>query len=258
MRKLVLITTAVAALAVAGIAIAHGGDSKSVTAVSATFTATTVSVQKTSSCTATNGHVFATTRATYTGTATGPAELSGPITLDTESLVDTTSGDGAVSGKLQIDAAGGRTDAHFDAVLHGGTVAGLAEGHTGSPHTALVANISGAFAANTGFAAGSKIGGGTAGGFAVEVGPGGCKPPKPAPPAKPDRIEVHGGVTNVATGTITAGGVTCTIPAGDLQNKVNDLHLQSNQQVEMQCTSSGGTNTLVKIEAKHQGKGKDH
>ena len=258
MRKLVLITTAVAALAVAGIAIAHDGDNKSVTAVSATFTATTVNVQKTTSCTASNGHVFATTRATYTGTATGPAELSGPITLDTQSLVDTTSGDGVVSGKLRIDASGGRTDAHFDAVLHGGTVVGLAEGHTGSPHTALVANISGGFAANTGFAAGSMIGNGTAGGFAVEVGPGGCKPPKPAPAPKPDRIEVHGAVTNVVTGSITAGGVTCTIPAGAMQDKVNSLHLANGDQVEMQCTSSGGTNTLTKIEAKHQGKGKDH
>src|SRR5580765_8411317 len=111
MRKLVLITTAVAALAGAGLAIAHGVDNRSVTAVSATFTATTVSVQKTTTCTGANGHVYATTKATYTGTATGPAELSGPITLDTESLVDTTSGDGTVSGKLRIDASGGHADA---------------------------------------------------------------------------------------------------------------------------------------------------
>jgi hypothetical protein len=257
MRKLVLLTTAAAALAVAGLAIAHGVDNKSVTAVTATFAAQTVTDRKTETCTGPNGHTYESTKATYTGTAAGPAELTGPITFEAKSLVDTTTGDGVISGKLRIDTAGapGKTDAHFDGVLHAGTVAGLAEGHTSTPDTKLIANVSGAFTTATGFAAGSKIGGGTAPGYAVDVGPGGCKP---APAPKPDTIKVHGAVSAItpnatAPTSITAANVTCTIPPA-LQSKVAGLTLAVGDQVELECTSAGGTNTLTKIEAKHKGK----
>ena len=70
MRKLVWITIAVAALAGAGLAVAHGFDSKSVKSVSATFTATTAGNVRTSTCTGSDGHTYATTKATFTGTAT--------------------------------------------------------------------------------------------------------------------------------------------------------------------------------------------
>src|SRR5580765_5576564 len=129
MRKLVLITTASAALAVAGIAIAHGVNSKSVQAVSAKFTAATASNVRNTTCTGANGHVYATTKASYTGATSEASDpsLNGAVSFDTRSLIDTTTGDGTLSGKLTIAAAGGNIDARFDAVVHGGAIVGLAE-----------------------------------------------------------------------------------------------------------------------------------
>ena len=230
-------------------AIAHGVDTKSVQAVSATFTATNASVVRTTTCTASNGHVYATTRASYSGSTSGASDpsLNGPISLDTNSLVDTTTGDGTVSGRLRIAATGGNTDAAFDAVLHGGTLAGLAEGRAGSNHSQLVANISGAFTTAGGFTTGA-IGGGTAAGYAVELSSGRLHAAEARPPPKPETIDVHGAVTSVTTTTITAAGVTCTIPT-NLQAQVAGLHLANGDRVELKCTSSGGTNTLVKVEA---------
>jgi hypothetical protein len=252
MRKLISISIAVTALAVAGVAIAHGFDTKSVQAVSATFTATTASNVRTTTCTASNGHTYATTRATYTGTTSGASDpsLNGAITLDTSSLVDTTTGDGTVSGRMRIAATGGDTDAGFSAVLHGGTLAGLAVGHGDSNHSQLIANISGAFTTAGGFTTGN-IGGGTAAGYAVELTSGGCKP---TPPPKPETIDVNGAVTVTAT-TIAAAGVTCNIPT-NLQSYVAGLNLQNGTRVELKCTSSGGTNTLTSVHADdHHGGG---
>ena len=160
-------------------------------------------LRRPATCTGSNGHVYATTKATYTGTATGPAELSGPITLDTESLVDTTSGDGTVSGRLRIDVdrrprrralrRASSTAARSPASPRVTPGARAPSSSRTSPDRSTP---------TTGFAAGGMIGGGTAAGYAVEVSPGGCKPPKPTPPPKPDRIEVHGAVSNVTTTSI--------------------------------------------------------
>jgi hypothetical protein len=251
MRKTVLAVTVVATLALAGIAIAHGVESKSVQSVSATFTAATASNVQSSTCTGSNGHTYTTTRATYTGATAGATDpsLAGPITLDTRTLVDTTTGDGTMSGRLRITTAAGTTDAGFDAVVHGTSVAGLAEGHASSGHTALVANVSAGWTAAGGFTGGA-IGGGTGAGYAVEVTePGGCTPP-PAP--KPDRVDVHGTITAItttgATASISAGGVTCTIPAA-LQAKVAAMGLAVNDRVELHCTTVSGTTTLDRVEA---------
>jgi hypothetical protein len=258
MRKAVIAVTAVATLALGGIALAHGFDSKSVQAVSATFTATTATNVQTSSCTGANGHTYTTTRATYTGATAGATDpsLAGPIELDTQTVVDTTTGDGVMSGRLHIGATGGSTDAGFDAVVHGGTaVAGLAEGRASAPHSQLVANISAAYNVTGGFTSG-MIGGGTGAGYAVEASePGGCTPP---PPAKPDRIEVHGAITSVQSTSISAAGVTCSIPT-NLQAQVTALGLQNGQQIEMECTStSGAAPTLVSIDVPGQHGGHGH
>jgi len=255
MRKLVLITTAAAALAVAGIAIAHGVNSKSVQAVSAKFTAATASNVRTTTCTGANGDVYATTNASYSGSTTEASDpsLNGAISFEARSLINMKTGDGTISGKLRIAAAGGNTDARFDAVLHGGAIVGLAEGHAGSPHSDVLANISATYSAAGGFT-GGMIGGGTAGGFAVELtSPGGCKP-VPAP--KPDRVEVHGAVTAVSATSISAAGVTCQIPT-DLQAKVAGLALANGDKVELHCTTTAGTTTLTRIEAKGKGHGHD-
>jgi hypothetical protein len=245
MRKIILITALSAALVGAGLAVAHGSQSKSVKAVSATFTATSASVVKTSTCTGADGS-YASTKATYTGVAvsTEPS-LNGPITIKTEALVNTTTNVGTVSGRLNIDVTGGKkTEAGFAAVYSNGNIAGLASGHT-DDHGSLLGNLSSAFTAAGGFT-GGKLGGATSGGDAVLVTRGGCEP-VPAP--KPDKIEVHGAVTAIAASSISAAGVTCTIPT-DLQPAVAKLALAVGSQVEMTCTVAGGTNTLTKISSR--------
>src|SRR5689334_1283788 len=61
MRKFVLASTVVATLALAGLAIAHGFDTRSVQPVSASFTAAPTGAARTSSCTGSNGHTYTTT-----------------------------------------------------------------------------------------------------------------------------------------------------------------------------------------------------
>ncbi len=229
MRKLASIAIVGAALVGTGLAVAHGFDSKSVTPVSTTFSATPSGAVNTSTCTGSNGHVYTFTKATYAGTATGASgdtNLNGPITLDTRSLIDTTANVGVVSGKLQIGSGGNETDAHFETVFSAGNVAGYAEGHTGTPHTQLQGNLSAGFTTAGGFT-GGKLGGGTSGGNAVEISPGGCEPAKPP---KPDRIEAHGTFTT-GTGTITVAGVTCNVPAGTLATQVAGLNAGANNEI---------------------------
>src|SRR5438105_15882876 len=99
MRKLIGSIITVAALAFAGFAVAHGFESKSVKKVDAAFTATTAGDSSTRTCTGADG-TYTKTRATYTGTATSSEpSLNGPVTIYAESLVNTTTGVGLVTGK---------------------------------------------------------------------------------------------------------------------------------------------------------------
>jgi hypothetical protein len=247
MRKLVWITTAVAALVFAGMAVAHQVDSKSVTSVSATFTATTPSVVKTKTCTGSDG-TYATTDATYTGTSTSTEpSLNGPVSIDAESLLNTTTNIGTVTGRISFGSGHGN-NTQFEAVYSNGNISGIASGNIHDSDSQLLANLSAAFSATGGFTNG-KLGGATTGGDAVEILHGGCKP-MPAP--KPETIEVHGAVTAVSATSISAAGVTCVIPT-QLQSMVAGLSLVTGSQVEMTCTAAAGVNTLSRISAKKQG-----
>jgi hypothetical protein len=172
MKRLVFVAAGLAALVAVGLAVAKGPGQRSIGAVSGTFTATTVSNSHTRTCTA-NGKTIVTTKAKYTGTATGDASLTGSITLDVTSTIDTTDDVGTVNGKLRI-AGSGKTDAKFSGVYAASSVAGFATGH-GRPPMRLAGNVSAGFSAGGGFTNG-KIGGGTDGGAAVQLGPGGCAP----------------------------------------------------------------------------------
>jgi hypothetical protein len=254
MRKIVWITAALAALVGAGVAVAHQIDTKSITQVSATFTAATPSVVKTSTCTGSDG-TYTKTDATYTGTSTSTdPNLNGSISIDTDSLLNTTTNVGTVTGRIRFGSGNGNST-QFTAVYSSGNIAGLASGHEGGDSgTQLVANLSAAFSTTGGFSSG-KLGGGTTGGNAVELSQGGCKP---APAPKPDTIEVRGAVTAVSSTSITAAGVTCTIPT-TLTSQVASLNLTNGSQVDMTCTAAGGTNTLAKISAGHgNDKGNGH
>ncbi len=185
MRKFLIVAVGVLALVTAGLAVGKELKStKAAKAVAGTFTATTSSHVDTKTCTTADGKTIVRSHGRYTGTSAGDSELTGPITLDVHSVLNTTDNVGAVTGKLKIDAASGKTAAHYAAVYDGGSLAGLAGGHAGDPGVTLLANLSAGFTTAGGFTSG-KLGGGTAGGSAVELGPGTCAPEKPEHPKSP-------------------------------------------------------------------------
>lgn len=177
MRKLTFVAIALVVLATAGLAVAKGLErTRSVASVAGTFAAGTVEQRgKTRTCTTSDGKTLVTTHARYSGTATGSENLTGALTIDARSVVNTTDDLGVVEGKLRIDVASGAdTRARFTAVYAAGKLVGLAIGHVQGPHAKLYANLSSGFNAETGFA-GGKLGA-SDGGSAVAVGPGKCAP----------------------------------------------------------------------------------
>jgi hypothetical protein len=185
MRKYLIVVVGVLALATAGLAVGKGLKStKAAKVVAGTFTATTPSRVDTKTCTTTDGKTIVSSHARYTGTSAGDPEFTGPITLDVHSVINTTDNVGVVTGKLKITGASGKTAAHYDAVYDGGNLAGLAGGHAGDPKAKLLANLSAGFTTAGGFTSG-KLGGGTAGGSALLLGPGSCSREKTEPPTSP-------------------------------------------------------------------------
>jgi hypothetical protein len=245
-RTLMLAAAAAAALTVTGYAVAHGFDgAKSAKAVTGAFTATAASRVESRTCTTSEGKTIVTTDGTYTGTATGDPDLTGPATLHARSTINTTDGVGWVSGSLRIDVASGNdTKANFDTVYQGGKVAGLAAGYAHDPRAKLLANISADFTSAGGFANG-KLGGGTTGGAAVEIGAGKCERTQ----VVKESSQASGLVTANAGTTITVAGLTCTVPA-ELQSSVSGLAVGS--RAEIRCSLVNGVNTLTKAGGKRR------
>jgi hypothetical protein len=247
-HTLILASAALVALVATGFAVAHGIDgTKSAKLVSGTFTTGTPSQFKTRSCTTSDGKALVATEGVYAGTAisttAGNTDLTGPITLRARSLINTTDGVGVVSGTLRIDvASGGDTVAHFDTVYSAGQIAGLASGHAQDPHVKLLGNLSSAFnASSTGSFGSGKLGGGTSGGAAVELGPGRCEPSKTVRETSEAR-----GIVAASGTSVTVASLTCTVPAS-LQAKVTSW---VGMRAEIHCSLAGSVNTLVKIDKK--------
>ena len=238
MKRLTIAAIVIAALASAGVAVAHDieGGAQTATPVNASFTATSVTGSDTRTCTTTAGKTVTSTKATYTGTATGSPDLTGPATIEARSVVDTTDGVGVVSGTLRI----GKTQSHFNAVYDHGSVVGLASGHGATPHEQLLGNVSATFSATGGFTNG-RIGG-TSGGSAVELSPGGC-----APVSEHGSTKAEGTVTASSGTSVTIGQLTCTVPAS--LSSIVSLHFQSGTHAKIECSLVNGVETLVKIEA---------
>jgi hypothetical protein len=247
MRKLILPAVLVAALVAASIAVAGGGfglGASNPTAVAATFSATQTKTS-TRTCTTSDNRMIVVTDGTYTGTAAGDATLAGAMTIRARSVIDTTNKVGLVTGQFGIDTSGQpNARGSFQAVYSAGQIAGLATGRAGASHTSLVANLSGAFDPSTGFAAGSKLGGGTSGGNAVELTSKACQQSSQQPTH--ERSSAHGTISAISTGSITVAGLTCVLPSGSdvsTKYKMNDV-------VAIQCELSNGMNTLTSIDAK--------
>jgi hypothetical protein len=237
MRRLTWIAVAALALLGAGIAVAHEGHTNSIKQVSATFAATTASGVHTDTCTGTDG-TYTTTRGRWTGAVSNAtdASLNGNATIDAQ-IVSGPNG-GTVAGLLRI-AGSDHTSAGFEAVIDtSGNFAGLATGHGSASWNRLIGNISGNWSSGGGFT-GGKIGGPTSGGIAVLLTRGGCQG------QKPETVEAKGALT-IGSGTVTVAGVTCTVPS-----TISLGNFSANEQVEIKCTSSGGTNTLVRISGHH-------
>jgi hypothetical protein len=244
MRKLTYTAVALVALVVTSYAVADGIEgAKSATRVAGTFNAAAGSTS-TRTCTTTDGKTIVVTDGKYTGAATGDADLTGAITLRARSVVNTTDNVGVVNGNFSIDVASGRkTQASYSAVYDGTTIAGLAVGKAHQPNARLVANLSATFAAATGFTNG-KLGGGTAGGAAVELGAGSCKPSH----TTPEKSEARGTISTLTTDSITVAGLTCAVPA--VQSAAVNAKFKQGDVAEIKCALVSGTNTLTRIEGK--------
>jgi hypothetical protein len=241
MRKLILATVGLAALVATSVAVAHGIEgAKTAKAVAATFSASAGSVS-TRTCTTTDGKSISITDGKYSGTASGDADLSGAITLRVRSVINTTDKVGTVNGAFRIDVSGRDTTGAFSSVYDNGAIAGLATARAHDPGTRIVGNLSASFDPASGFATDSKIGGGTNGGSAVELGRGSCKPSNP----QREHSEARGTATLTPT-SITVAGLQCALPA----DKATDINakFKSGDNVEIRCDFANGQNTLTRIE----------
>ena len=168
-RAYLLVLGAAAALLAAGVAIAATTPTKaSMTAASATFSASTVSHVHTKTCTAKAGDAFQSTTAVYKGTSTSQdARLNGPITIKAHSFLDTTSSLGTIGGTFLIKGTGtAGVNGKLSGVISNGTVSGLVKGAAKGPVGSLLATLGGTFAQATGFAE-DGIGSATTGGGVV-------------------------------------------------------------------------------------------
>jgi len=238
-RTLTLAALVVAALAAASIAVARGlDDTKNARALTGTFTATTAAHVNTKTCTTSDGKALVVTDGTYTGTAAGDPDLTGNATLHAHSVINTTDGIGRVTGTLRIGVSGRDTQAQFDTVYSGGSVAGLAVGHAHDPAARLIANLSAGFTSTGGFTEG-KLGGST-GGAAVELAPGTCRPMRTIK----EHSAARGTVSANSGSSITVAGLTCSVPTS-LQPKVGKF--PTGARAEIRCTLVSGVNTLDAI-----------
>lgn len=141
---------ALAALVVAGLAIANGGDTKKTSPVSATFIAAPTEKTTTVQCIGGDG-TYTITRGVYEGSSTGSdAMLTGKISLRTKSVVNTTTGYGYTEGKLTLRDADGKlkAKAHLVAVnTQKGLLNGFLNGRV-KEQGHLLANFSAAFNAD--------------------------------------------------------------------------------------------------------------
>jgi hypothetical protein len=174
-RTGVLAVVTLAMLIGAGGALAWHGFS-SASAVSATFSANTVSNSQSQSCTASNHDSIQVTDATFVGTASSSdPHLNGPITINARSVYDATTNVGTVSGDVSVNTSGGGFEGRLITVNVAGHLQGLLVGSENGGGE-LLGNVSSTFSTTTGFGSSSSlgtIGSGTATNTAI-VSTGSC------------------------------------------------------------------------------------
>jgi hypothetical protein len=171
---IVLAALVCVALVSAGIATAvlkSGG----VVGVSATFDANNVvkGIQKT--CKVNGGDTYTYTRAVYKGTAASlDGRFNGPITIHAQSMVDDTSGIGALIGDYRIHGANASgAYGRIESSLSSGQMSGAVRGHAFKPWGELFAGLNGGFTASGGFL-GANLGTGAGADTGVILQHGAC------------------------------------------------------------------------------------
>ncbi|MGZ4389994.1 MAG: hypothetical protein ACXVZL_11500 [Gaiellaceae bacterium] len=251
MRKLSwLVLAAVSALLAAGVAMAHRTDTKGITAVTASFTATPTSDTRSRSCVDANKQTWHVDHGVYQGTATAP--LAGKITIRTESVINFTTGDGFTKGKVLLrDATSNKLigEANLDAVnKQNGILEGLLEGRvTGGK---LVANFSATFANDGSSLSGTVGGGGGSNSAIVYGGMPKCTQSTTTPP-KPI-LRVEGKVTAASSTSLTVShdskSWTIAVPAS-LSTSVSAL--KAGDKVSLTAAYVNGAYTLVTLKTGH-------
>lgn len=244
MKRIVLIGAALATLAVSSVAVAHL-KSADVSAVSATFSASTVSRLQTRSYTCA-GDTIEVTSARYTGMAvSSTADLAGAAELKVQSTYNVTDKLGWVDGWLKIDASDNHTRLHLTAVNTDGKLDGWLRGHAGRGDGAVVGSFSSSFAAAAGFSSGA-IGTGSGTNAALLLKRSSCKAAEQKPSV---RLFVRGEVDSVGSGSIAVkprdGSATQTCAVGSASPRLD--RIEKGDKVEITCAQIGGTMTLVRI-----------
>jgi hypothetical protein len=248
MKRLVLITAALSALAAAGVAVANlkTGD---VTQVSATLSAATPANVQTRTLTC-DGQTIEVTLGHYSGTATSTTtDLNGPVDLFVKSTYNTTKKLGWVDGWLKVRASDRRTRASFTAINVDGKLDGWLRGSASRRGGFLFGSLAGSFSKTSGLTDGT-LGTGTGANAAVIAKRISCGGDKPTPPSV--FLFVRGAVDSVSATTITvkpkdgSANQTCTVKNADQVKGI-----EANDQVEMSCVQVAGVWTLAKVRERH-------
>ena len=172
-RLVVLAGLLCVALATAGISMAvvkSGG----VAGVSATFNATNVVKSIPRTCKVNGGDTYTYTHAVYKGTAaSSEPRLNGRIRLYVESMIDDTTGIGALIGNYNIGTDTVGSFGRVEASLSSGQMSGSVRGHVRVPWGELFAGVNGGFTASGGFN-GASLGTGSGADTGVVLSRGAC------------------------------------------------------------------------------------
>jgi hypothetical protein len=246
MRRLTLVLAAGGALLATSLAVGALRRDRTASAVSATFTATTVVSRATNACSNGDG-TFQITNGTYTGASSGDAGLTGPIRLNVHAAINTTKRLGTIDGFVVVDRAGRDTHARLLGVYRDGNVSGLLIGQAMPPGQRLLGTLTASYSPDGGFGAGG-IGVGSVTPAAVVLSEGECQPSKPAS----GQLKLIGGtVTVLNSGSITvalvAGGSFSCLLEGRGRSELSKQHVAVGDQVSAFCTFRGGQWTLLHV-----------
>jgi hypothetical protein len=246
MRRLTLLATAGVALIATSLAVGALQRDRSVSAVTATFTATTVGTRATTTCTSGDG-TFQITTGTYTGTSSGDPALSGPIRLTVHAAVNTTKRLGTIDGSVVVDRTGRDTRARLTGVYRDGNVSGLLLGLAMPPGHRLIGTFTASYSPDGGFGAGG-IGVGNVDPAALSFNEGACTEKKPAT----GQLKLIGGMVE----SLTEGSITVGLSAGGsfscalddrARAEIARQKIELADQVSAFCTFRGGSWTLLHV-----------